>query len=601
MLMRMATAAAVLIHAVSALPQTRIGLTTFDGAQGTTQTWRSENDPVMGGVSTGSFKVENNMGVWTGEVKVVPKLQAPGFCTARTQHSFPDISSADGLLVTARATGDLKKVKVTMDSSIRSSPRQGEFEGSFVLTSSMSTHFIPFASMTQSWRGQKEGGPPSKEQLANITGLGFIEDGVAGKFDFEILSIAAGSAPDPGPAPAPGPSPQKLLPLAGFSNGKAEGATWQAVNDPVMGGRSTSTVEVQVDHAVWKGDVKVVPSLKEPGFCRLQGEIAKKDLSSFDGLLFTIAGTGAPAGKTLVAVIEARGLLPGRSGQWTAPITVSSHTSAAFVAFEAFRPFTIRPEPGSAPDKEQLRDIVQVGLLADGTAGEFTITLISIAAVGRPGPPTPAPVAGGLELFKFGGADAKAWKITNDPVMGGRSKSQFTVGTDAAGNKNIGLFTGDVAIVPFLKAPGFCNAFITIPNKDASDYNAIEITLRNHGPLTAFKSSWGGKGVPKDPNCHHPGCQYQTGSFKASFNVTQQSATAPPQKVVIPFTDYTYEWSDYTGGCTDHGAKCCDPKESPNTCPSKTALSQITQIGIWGEGTAGDFALDIFELRAIKR
>merc|ERR1719223_992586 len=197
---------------VSAVPQqsTKIGLTTFDGARGTTQTWRSENDPVMGGVSTGSFKVDSarKIGVWSGEVKVVPKLQAPGFCTARTQHSFPDISSADGLLVTARATGDLKKVKVTMDSSVRASPRQGEFEGSFTLTDTMATHFIPFASMTQSWRGQKEGGPPSKQQLAKITGLGFIEDGIAGKFDFEILSIAAG----------PGPSPQKRLPLAGFSN-----------------------------------------------------------------------------------------------------------------------------------------------------------------------------------------------------------------------------------------------------------------------------------------------------------------------------------------------------------------------------------------------
>jgi hypothetical protein len=86
----------------------------------------------------------------------------------------------------------------------------------------------------------------------------------------------------------------------------------------------------------------------------------------------------------------------------------------------------------------------------------------------------------------------------------------------------------------------------------------------------------------------------------------------------VPFTDYTYEWSDFTGaernahphhrhclslsfcrldpasvppfsgGCTDHGAKCCDPSASPNTCPSKTALAQITQIGIWGEGTAGE-------------
>ena len=78
------------------------------------------------------------------------------------------------------------------------------------------------------------------------------------------------------------------------------------------------------------------------------------------------------------------------------------------------------------------------------------------------------------------------------------------------------------------------------------------------------------------------------------------SARKAPQKIVIPFTEYTYEWSDFTGGCTDHGAKCCDPEETPNTCPSKTALASISQIGIWGEGTAGTFALDIFSVRAVK-
>merc|ERR1719181_1026032 len=107
--------------------------------------------------------------------------------------------------------------------------------------------------------------------------------------------------------------------------------------------------------------------------------------------------------------------------------------------------------------------------------------------------------------------------------MGGRSKSTFKVGQDATG-KPAGLFAGDVAIVPSLKAPGFCDGEVVVPNSDISDYDALAITLRSHGTLTAFKSSWGGKGVPKDPNCHHPGCQYQTGSFKAGFNVTQVSA-----------------------------------------------------------------------------
>ena len=44
---------------------------------------------------------------------------------------------------------------------------------------------------------------------------------------------------------------------------------------------------------------------------------------------------------------------------------------------------------------------------------------------------------------------------------------------------------------------------------------------------------------------------------------------------------------------------CCS-REHPEVCPSKTALAQITQIGIWGEGTAGAFALDVFSVKAVK-
>lgn len=590
------------VTAVAATPRAHVPLTRFDHIGD--QRWQAVNDPVMGGVSTGSFSINSGRGVWTGEVKVVPKLRAPGFCSVRTEgtEAFPDLSSTQGLIVqiVRPKSSGLSSLKVGMESSVRASPRQGEFEGTIKLTAApgqVDTVFVPYSSMTQSWRGQREGGPPSAKQLASIVGLSFIVDGEAGKFDFEIISIAGGPLPSPSPAPSPSPSPSKQMELASFTSGKADGAKWSAVNDPVMGGRSSSSFKVQGDVGVWTGEVRVVPKLHAPGFCRLQGEVAKTDLSSYDGLLFEMSGQGEPT-KTLVAVIEARGLLPGRSGQWTANISLTA-AGSSFVAFEAFRPFTIRPEPGHAPTKEQLRDIVQVGVLADGTAGEFELSLRSVAAVGRPSPPSPTP-ATGVDLFRFGKPGVKAWRVTNDPVMGGRSKSTFIVGTDKAGNENVGIFSGDVAIVPALKAPGFCNAFVEIPSADLSEFDAIEITLRSYGPLTAFKSSFAGKGVPKDPTCHHPGCQFEPGSFKAGFNVTRQTASATPQKITIPFDAYTYAWSDFTGGCTDHGAKCCDPTASPNTCPSKTALASITQIGIWGEGTAGDFSLDIFQVRAIK-
>jgi len=473
---------ATLVAGASALPRANIPIAGF-GARGyPQQKWSAENDPVMGGVSVGTFSEANQQGVWRGEVKIVPKLKAPGFCTIHTGGSqFPDMSSEEGLLINIgqAAAGGLMDLKISMESSVRTGPRQGEFEGKFTLKkqadgrAAMNTYFVAFADMSQSFRGQKEGGPPTKAQLKSITRIGFNEDGVAGKFEFNIQSIAAGSAHGPTPGPPSPPTPNKC-------------------------------------------DVRTSERK------RCGGLFTKKEQCESEGCCFDPAGS----------LFEVH--------------CFHSHSG---------------PSPGPSPSP---------------------------------------PSRGGLTMFAFGSEGEKAWKVTNDPVMGGRSKSHFNVGTDGAGNKNIGLFTGDVAIVPSLKAPGFCNSFVTIPNKDASAYNAFEITIRSHGPLTAFKSSFGGKGVPKDPNCHHPGCQYQTGSFKAGFNVTQTSASAPPQKIIVPFTDYTYEWSDFTGGCTDHGAKCCDPSATPNTCPSATALAQITQIGIWGEGTAGDFALDIFSVRAVK-
>ena len=51
-------------------------------------TWRVTNDPVMGGLSHSSFHVDrkNATGLFTGEVKIVPKLKArpsliPSLCT----------------------------------------------------------------------------------------------------------------------------------------------------------------------------------------------------------------------------------------------------------------------------------------------------------------------------------------------------------------------------------------------------------------------------------------------------------------------------------------------------------------------------------------
>jgi hypothetical protein len=142
--------ATLLLPAVAAVPLAldapsaagTVVLSTFDGNKATTQGWRATNDPVMGGISQSSAKVADGVLSWIGEVKVVPKLHAPGFCTATTggyeqpPDKFPDISAAEGLLVTARnkMAGGLSSFKVSMETSVRSGHKQnreGEFEGRF--------------------------------------------------------------------------------------------------------------------------------------------------------------------------------------------------------------------------------------------------------------------------------------------------------------------------------------------------------------------------------------------------------------------------------------------------------------------------------------
>ena len=179
---------ATLIAGASALSRANIPIAGFGQKGYPQQKWAAENDPVMGGVSVGTFREANQQGIWSGEVKIVPKLKAPGFCTIHTGGSqFPDMSSEAGLLVDIgqAAPGGLMDLKISMESSVRTGPRQGEFEGKFKLTAQpdgraeMATYFIAFADMTQSYRGQKEGGPPTKAQLKAITRLGFNEDGTA--------------------------------------------------------------------------------------------------------------------------------------------------------------------------------------------------------------------------------------------------------------------------------------------------------------------------------------------------------------------------------------------------------------------------------------
>merc|ERR1711918_288244 len=77
------------------------------------------------------------------------------------------------------------------------------------------------------------------------------------------------------------------------------------------------------------------------------------------------------------------------------------------------------------------------------------------------------------------------------------------------------------------------------------------------------------------------------------------------QIVSIPFTDFSYDWSAYTGACdtldpTGQQHVCCTD-ETPDVCPTADFLAKITDVEVWAEGTEGDFHLEVFcSVRAMR-
>ena len=176
------------------------------------------------------------------------------------------------------------------------------------------------------------------------------------------------------------------------------------------------------------------------------------------------------------------------------------------------------------------------------------------------------------------------WKDVNDPVMGGKSSSTWEI--DASKSKSAS-WNGEVRIVPSLKAPGFCNAETDswfAKFNDCSATSHLLIHAKSNTPsYRGFKVSFAADTL-----------NVQFHSFKAPFNMTSSDTY---QTVAIPFTDFSNDWSAYTGRCdtkdpTGKQHVCCS-SEHPEVCPTKKNLKDISEVGLWTEGVAGKFNLDI--------
>jgi hypothetical protein len=153
-------------------------------------------------------------------------------------------------------------------------------------------------------------------------------------------------------------------------------------------------------------------------------------------------------------------------------------------------------------------------------------------------------------------------------------------------SKSRGIFDGNCRIVPSLSAPGFCNAeaepgFLAGPMADVSSYfsgGGLTYTYASTGELTSFKAAFGTK------------LQHDFGSFKADFEVVSDGKV---RDVFIPFTSFSNKWSSSTGEPTT----ACSSAH-PEVCPTVKSLSAIGAVGIWAEGVAGQFHVEILKIEA---
>jgi len=379
-----------------------VPIATFDGGSKTTWPWQTVNDPVMGGQSTSTFHVDSarSLGVWEGEVRIVPFLKSPGFCNLQAPGlyktaAFPDLSGTQGMVVRARetnASGITRFNVMLMTSGAKHFLKQGVYTANFVLNGDMEDHFLPFSSFTCTWRGQKVTWCPSlSTELGKVTnvGVGTAFPGPAAKFHVEISSLSASAQV----SSLATNSSADSIDLATFDGKTAH--KWKTENDPVMGGQSDSKFEVKDGYGEYSGTCRIVPSLKAPGFTIALTEtplLARfPDASSANGIVLAVRNVEANVTQFKFAFCDSRinfYRCQFQSFKADFKIAPSDTFTEVFLPWSAFSDkwsaSTGQHTAESPPQAESLRSITQLQLWTEGVAGKFRLQLKYVRASKAP-------------------------------------------------------------------------------------------------------------------------------------------------------------------------------------------------------------------------
>mmetsp|Transcript_13484 Transcript_13484/g.16970 ORF Transcript_13484/g.16970 Transcript_13484/m.16970 type:complete len:459 (+) Transcript_13484:87-1463(+) len=412
------------------------------------------------------------------------------------------------------------------------------------------------------------------------------------------------------------------IPLVTFDGNPSTTHEWSSLNDPVMGGKSTSTFAIssETHSGVFDGEVVDVPFLHAPGFVqaytsfrnnnRFFNRFNKKAYSPFPDvrgckalqLSVSLPDEEAYTGfKVSFGTAKSHKYNCGRhSYGYKAALPVEGGVSGVqkiVVPFDDFSDcnndatglpiVTCAEDEDVCPSDEALADLKTIAIWGEGVDGKFSLEIMSIdavdCAVSVPSQEleNDANGDGEIVLATFDGSDdatTRKWEQKNDPVMGGESTGTFTI------ENGLGHFVGEVVDVPFLQAPGFIKTATTDihrPFPDVSHCDGMKILVRTNTDYDGYRFSFG--------IAHPPEGKMFAYGYKTDISL---SVSDDFKIILLPFRSFTDYWDDATG----NAIKTCD--ENERYCPGKVVLKNVKTVAFWGEGKNGKVDLEIKSVSA---
>jgi hypothetical protein len=416
-------------------------------------------------------------------------------------------------------------------------------------------------------------------------------------------------------------SAEPPLKIATFDGAMATTASWKDMNDPVMGGASTSSFKLSDQKTgIFNGTCAIVKFLNAPGFAKIQGTAKFADITGYDNIAMRVRSS-TPEYKGFKVSFAAPGVpktsqyggasykadFQLSSSDWQiveVPLRLFSYDWSGFTGrcdtkdppgtFSKGEQHYCCSESGLEPSKPEvcveskfLSKINSFEVWAEGVQGDFHIEIDWIGATKSLEVTARKTTPG--SLVTFDGAAETTFNFTelNDPVMGGKSTGTWSLGD------GFGILDGEVVDVPSLKAPGFIKAAANGQFPDISSFidGSLVLSVRTSIPEYAgYRVTFVSGAVMPSYSCAGGGSlPFSRGCFKQKFSVPAGSKFV---EVKIPFNTFSDKWSPATG---DHTVECAKDKD---VCPTAAKLSEIKRVEFWGEGAAGRLHLEVQSVSA---